>query len=388
MFDKILDRQATKSLKWDRTILKERFGDPDILPLWVADMDFEAAPAIKAAILKEVQINTYGYSLPGQAYYQAIINWYKERFNWSIKKDWILITPGIVTGLGFILDAYLQAGDQVLIQEPVYYPFRMMIENHGLSVANNPLIREQGTYRMDFEDMEAKLKEDKTKMFILCSPHNPIGQVWSQEDLRKIVDLCKQYQVLILADEIHHDLVYGGNHQVLANLCPDYKTGIITATAPSKTFNLAGMQMSHMIIEDKDLRAQLENQLERIHLAPPNPLAIAGVQGAYEGGQAWLEDLLVYLKANIDTIEDFLANHLPKAGFVPPQGTYLAWIDLSAYEKDDQALQERLVKKGRVALNPGIMFGQGGSGHVRLNFACPRTTLIQALESIRKAVAQ
>lgn len=389
MFNKVINRKQSKSLKWDDNVLIERFGDKDVLPLWVADMDFEAAPAIKEAILKEVENGSFGYTVKPNTYYEAIVAWYKKRFDFQLETKWIVDTPGIVTALGYALDAFLKKGDHVLIQEPVYFPFKMMIENHNLVKVNNPLTKDEMGYHIDFEDFEKKVKNPNVKMFVLCSPHNPIGKVWSKEDLIRMADLCLENNVLIFADEIHHDLVYKSvKHHILVNLDKKYHQHVLTATSPSKTFNLAGMQTSHMIIPGDELRKTYENLLERAHLAHPNPLSTAAVEGAYSQCEPWLESALDHFEMNIKVIEKFLKENLPKAKFDKPQGTYLAWIDLSAYEVNDEVLQEKLIKKGKIALNKGTMFGQGGHGYVRLNFACPEATLIKGLEGLKKALEE
>ena len=386
-FDQVIDRKNTKSLKWHDKILNERFGHKDILPMWVADMDFRVCKEITDAIIKEAESSIYGYSIRESSYFEAVIKWYQRRFDWSIEENWIVNTPGIVPAVGFALDAFTQVGDQVLIQEPVYFPFKSMILNHDRKVVHNDLVKQEDDYYIDFDDFEKKIKEEKTKLFILCSPHNPIGKVWSKEDLIKMADLCIKHNVLIFSDEIHHDLVYKReNHYILSDLKDAYKDHVITATAPSKTFNLAGMQSSHVIIAKKNLRDQFERVLERIHLAPPNPLAIAGVEAAYTYGEVWLEELLVYLEENIEIIESFLKEHLPKAKFIKPQATYLAWIDLSAYEDSQESIHQKLIHHGKIALNDGKMFGQGGQGYVRLNFACPKQTLYEGLNRIKTAI--
>jgi cystathionine beta-lyase len=383
-FDQVIDRKNTKSLKWHGEMLKERFGDQDILPMWVADMDFKVCKEITEAIIEEAKTGIYGYSIRKDTYYDAVINWYQKRFDWSIDVNWIMNTSGIVPAVGFALDAYTKEGEQTLIQEPVYFPFKSMVLNHDRTVINNALIKDDAGYHVDFEDFEMKVKDEKTKLFILCSPHNPIGKVWSKEELTKMADLCIENNVLIFSDEIHHDLVFPGEkHCILSDLKDHYKDHVITATAPSKTFNLAGMQSSHMIIPNEKLRVAFQKVLNRIHLTPPNPLAVSAVEAAYSHGEDWLEALLKYLEANVKIIDSFLKEQLPKARFIKPQGTYLAWIDLSAYGEN---IHETLVKKGKIALNNGKMFGSGGNGYVRLNFACPQTTLQEGLNRMKTAL--
>jgi cystathionine beta-lyase len=386
-FDRVIDRRKSKSLKWNREVLINKFGSDQVLPLWVADMDFEVAEPIRQAMLDEVNTNIYGYSVREKTYDQAVIDWYKRRFQCPLEPEWLVYTPGIVPAIGFALDAYLKAGDQVVIQEPVYFPFKEMVLSRQMVVLNNALIEEDQTYRVDFEDFEKKVSHPKTKMFILCSPHNPIGKVWDPETLKRLGDLCVKHDVLIFADEIHHDLVYK-KHHILLTLDPVYKDYVITATAPSKTFNLAGLQTSHIIIPNDHLREKFQKVLQKLRLIHQNPIAMAGVEAAYQEGEAWLEALLLYLQENIQIIDDFIKEKLPLARFNKPDGTYLAWLDLRAYEKNPDKLMAKLVEEGHIALNNGGMFGSAGQGFVRLNFACPKSVLKQALDALYKGIGR
>lgn len=386
-FDQIIERRDTGSSKWDKNVLKEMFGEEDILPFWVADMDFKVAEPITEAIHKRVNHGIFGYSVRQDSYYEAIINWTDRRFGWKIEKDWILYTPGVVPAISYTIQGLLRSGDKVLIQEPVYYPFRKCIENNGCYTVVNELKHDGESYEIDFEDFENKAKDPEVKMFILCSPHNPVSRVWTKEELIRLGDICVANDVLILADEIHNDLIFPGNrHFIFASLKEEFAQNSITCTAPSKTFNLAGIQSSNIIIPNEVIRNKYNEMLERNNIGMQNPLSIAAVEAAYNEGEEWLEELLIYLKGNIDFIIDYLRKNLPKAKMSIPQGTYLGWIDLRSYEKDGRKLEELIIKEGKVALDGGTWFGTSGEGFMRINFACPRSLLKEGMERLCKAV--
>ncbi|NBG87258.1 MalY/PatB family protein [Isachenkonia alkalipeptolytica] len=386
-FDKMIDRKESKSIKWDSKVLGEMFGEEDLLPLWVADMDFEAPKEVVDAMQEEVSHGVFGYSKRGEQYYENILRWYKKRFDWEIKKDWLVFTPGVVSAVNYVLQALVEQGQGVIIQEPVYYPFKKAIKNNGCRVVNNPLKYQQGTYEIDFEDFEKKAKDPSTKLFILCSPHNPVGRVWKKEELRRLGEICLENDVLIFSDEIHHDLVFEkGAHHVLANLDSKFDDHVITATAPSKTFNLAGLMSAHLIIKNDSLKRRYRRILEINHIGKQTPISMAAVEAAYGKGEPWLEALLDYLRGNLDLIDSMVKDHLPRAKFTPPEATYLAWLDLREYGFSGKELEERITKEAKVALDGGTWFGSGGDGFIRINFACPRKTLQKALDRIVNAL--
>lgn len=387
-FDEIIDRTQTESYKWNSDALKEMFGEDGILPFWVADMDFKVAEPIIEALRKRVEHGIYGYSVRPDSYYQAIINWTKRRFGWEIEKEWIEYTPGIVPAVNYLVQALLRPGDKVLIQEPVYYPFKKSVENNGCHVIVNELKYNGDFYEIDFQDFEEKVKDTKVKMFILCSPHNPVSRVWTEEELRKMGDICLANDVMVISDEIHNDLVYSGNkHIMFGSLSEELADISITCTAPSKTFNLAGMQASNVIISNKEVMTKYREQLERNNIGMQNPLSIVAAEAAYNEGEEWLEQLLRYLEGNIDFIKKYLAENLPKARLIKPQATYLGWIDLREYESDGKKLEELVIKEGKVAFDGGTWFGQGGDGFLRINYACPRALLEEGLKRLSKAVS-
>ncbi|HSH36201.1 MalY/PatB family protein [Schnuerera sp.] len=386
-FDQIINRENTNSTKWDPDTLKEMFGTSDILPFWVADMDFKVADPIVDAVVKRAEHGIYGYATRTDSYFDAIINWTRNRFKWDIEKEWIEYTPGVVPAINFILQAFTKPGDKVLIQEPVYYPFKRSINNNNLKVVNSPLKYDGEKYEIDFVDLEEKIKDQDIKIFILCNPHNPVGKVWDKEDLIKIGNLCLENDVLVVSDEIHNDLVYSGNtHTMFASISEKFAMNSITCTAPSKTFNLAGMQASNIIIPNPKLMEEYRQVLEKHNISGQNPLSIVALEAAYNYGEEWLEELLIYLEGNIEFIFNYLIEHLPKAKFIKPEGTYLAWVDLREYEMNGERLEKTIIEKGKVAFDGGTWFGENGEGFIRINFACPRSLLEEGLSRLVNAV--
>lgn len=385
-FDQVIDRTGTDSMKWDPSTLKEMFGVEDVLPFWVADMDFKVANPIIEAIKERVDHGIYGYSGRPDSYYESIINWTKRRFGWDIKKEWIEYTPGVVPALNYLIQALCVPGDKIVIQEPVYYPFKNSILNNGCHVVDNSLVENGDHYDIDFVDLEVKLKDPKVKMFIFCSPHNPVSRVWTEEELKKVGNLCLENDVILVSDEIHNDLVYSGfKHTMIARLEEKFAMNSITLTAPSKTFNLAGMQASNVIIPNPEIREKFQRVLEKNSISLANPFSIVALEAAYNKGEEWLEQLLEYLEGNIKLINEYITEHLPKAKVIETQATYLAWIDLRAYETDGKKL-EKAVAEEKVALDGGSWFGEDGGGFMRLNFACPRDLLQEGLKRLCTAV--
>ncbi|MEW8974514.1 MAG: MalY/PatB family protein [Tissierellaceae bacterium] len=388
-FDKVIDRTGTNSSKWDPDTLETMFGEREAIPFWVADMDFKAADPIVDAVVKRAEHGIYGYSKRTDSYFQAIIDWTKRRFDWEIKREWIEFTPGVVPAVNYLIQGFTIPGDKVLIQQPVYYPFKNAIENNGRHMINNQLKFNGEYYEIDFEDFEEKVKDPKVKMYILCSPHNPVSRLWTREELMRLGQLCLENDVLVVADEIHNDLVYSGyKHIMFASLSEEFAMNSITCTAPSKTFNLAGMQASNIIIPNPELMDKYRRILEKNHIGGQNPLSIVALETAYNEGEEWLEQLLEYLEGNIEFIQKYLEEHLPKAKLIKPEATYLGWIDLRAYEEDGEKLERILAQEGKIALDGGTWFGEGGSGFMRLNYACPRTLLEEGLKRICDAISK
>lgn len=383
-FHEVIDRRNTDCMKWDR--LKELFGREDLLPLWVADMDFSVAPAILKAVEERATHPIYGYNFSTDKYYESVINWMKNRHNWDINKDWIVFTSGVVPALSYCVKAYTEPGDNVIIQSPVYRPFYTTIENNGRNIITNPLIYKDGRYYMDYEDLERKI-DSRTKLLVLCSPHNPVGRVWSKEELARLGEICLRNDIIIISDEIHFDIVYKGyNHTVMANVSPEIRENCIVCTAPSKTFNIAGLQVSNIIIPNEDLRERYSIELEKDHITKPNVFGEGALVAAYEESEDWLDSLLEYLEENRDFFMNFVEKKLPQLKVIKAEGTYLLWVDCSGLGMDSEGLWDFFVNKCKLALNPGKMFGKEGELFQRFNIGCPRSILEEALNRIEREI--
>ena len=384
-FDKIISRHATGSVKWDA--LNKVFGSEDVLPLWVADMDFPSPEAVINAVNERASHPLYGYNTQESSLYQSIIEWVKRRHGWEIEKDWILLAPGVVPSIIFSILALSQPGDGIIIQPPVYPPFLASIKDNGREVVENPLIAVEGHYEMNFVDLEEKLSDPNNKFLLLCSPHNPVGRVWTVDELRKVYELCQKYTVDVLSDEIHNDLVFEGHtHTVFASLGTPVCKQSVTFMAASKTFNIAGLNFSYIIVPCKRRRALIAGCINNLHMNRNNLFGVIATETAYQKGDAWLDALLVYLEKNADTLVEFIEKRLPKIKVNKPEGTYLAWLDFRAYFTDDNELQKFLVHIAKVGLNPGKNFGSQGEGFARINLATQRSVLLEALERIEKAL--
>ena len=383
-FDQLIDRSGTQSLKWGSLLAKAE-SDFAPLSLSVADMDFPCAQPIIDALHRRVERQIFGYSDYNAPEVRAVVqHWYAQRFDWQINAEHIVFSPGVVPAIAFLIHALTAPGDGVIIQRPVYYPFTASIENSGRRVVNNPLHYEHGAYTMDYADLEQKLADPANKGLLLCSPHNPVGRVWAADELRQVVELTQKYDKWIICDEIHSDLVRRGvQHQPLLKLCPDYAERIIVCTAPSKTFNLAGMQMSNIIIPNEQYRRKWHAiTYNEFGIAMAGPMGIAAMMAAYTEGAGWLEQVLDYVDGNVEFTRQFLEQRLPKAHLVEPEGTYLLWIDLRAYCKDASELERKMLKEAGVVLDEGYIFGEEGVGFERINAACPRSVLQDCLERV------
>lgn len=386
-FDKIIERKETNSLKYD--FAAERGMPEDVLPLWVADMDFQTPQVVIDALIKASQHGIFGYSEVKSPYFQVIHDWYQKCFQWETEESWLIKTPGVVYAVCTAIRALTKPGDSVLIQRPVYYPFSNSILDNERILINNPLTYQNGRYTIDFDDFEAKIKDNKVKLFILCNPHNPVGRVWSQEELIHMGEICLKYQVIVVSDEIHADFIYSGyHHTVFANLKPEFAENTITCTAPSKTFNLAGLQVSNIFISNQKLRRAFRKELYNSGYCQLNTLGLVACQTAYEKGFPWLESLRSYLTDNLAYIRNFLEEELPQISLVEPEGTYLLWLDFHALGLTDSQLDELIVKQAKLWLDKGTMFGPEGEGFQRINIACPRDTLKKALYQLKQAINQ
>ena len=384
-FNKIINRNNTKSLKYD--FAKERNMPEDLLPLWVADMDFQTSPEIIEALNKAVSHGIYGYSEGKEEYFDAVYNWYNDNFNWQVKKEWLIKTPGVVFAIVLAINALTNEGDSVLIQNPVYYPFTEVIIDNNRKLVNNSLVRNGKKYEIDFEDFEKKIIENNVKLFILCSPHNPVGRVWKKWELEKIGDICLKHNVKIVSDEIHSDFVYPENkHIVFSSLDEKYQNITITCTAPTKTFNLAGLQISNIFIPNLEIRKKVLKQLDRVGYSQVNLMGLVACEAAYKYGRQWLNELKEYLLDNLNFLRDYLETNIPRIKLIEPEGTYLIWLDCSALGFEDKELEKFIVEKAKLWLDSGYIFGKEGEGFQRINIACPRETLKKALEQLKEAV--
>lgn len=384
-FDHVINRLNTNSVKWDA--LEERFGTKDVLPLWVADMDFRAPDAVIQALHHVAEHGVFGYTVRPESFYQSLIDWFERKHKWKIEKDWMLVSPGVVPALSLLVQAFTDPGDKIVIQSPVYHPFFYVVNQNERELVDNPLVLENNKYEIDFEDLEEKLSDERCKLFIFCSPHNPVGRVWTEEELRKVGELCRKHNVLILSDEIHCDLIFRGHtHIPFASLSDEFADISITCVAPSKTFNLAGLQSSAVIIPNVKLRKQYQDALRIEDGDMLNPFAIAAFEAAYTEGEQWLDELMDYLEKNVHYLTTFFENEIPEATVIQPEGTYLMWVDLRNLGLTAKELEDLLVSKGKVALNQGYIFGKTGEGFVRINIACPQSTLKEGLERIKKAI--
>ena len=382
-FDHIYPRVDTDSVKWDS--IKTTYGKDDLVPLWVADMDFMAPAPVIDALSDYTKRGLFGYSLVPDALYQAIFDWEKTHYGYSLEKEDILFSPGVVPSIGVAIQAYTQPGDSILIHDPVYHPFANMVKANERNLVTSPLGIEDGHFIMDLTDMKAKIKNNQVKMLILCNPHNPGGRVWTKAELIACGLLCQQYGVLVVSDEIHQDLVFAPyQHHSFHTLAPDFADFSIILTAATKTFNLAAVKLSMVYIKNKELRAAFQKVQSTTEQNTINTFGYVATQAAYEKGEPWRQDLLTYLAENSRYTEAFFKEHLPQVKVMAPEGTYLMWLDFRAYDLSPKALEDKLVQEAGVVLNNGAIFGNGGRGFMRLNLACPRETLAEGLERIRK----
>jgi cystathionine beta-lyase len=385
-FDSVIDRRQTGSLKWD--CLDEFYGEKDLLPMWVADMDFESPRPVVEALVRRAQHGIYGYCRCMPAYFEATMEWIKRRHGWDINREWILFCPGLVPAVSMLVRTFARPGDKVIIQLPAYYPFMRAVENNGLHVLNSPLRLEDGKYRMDFVDLGQKAKDKRARILILCSPHNPVGRVWTTEELIRLGEICIEHGLLVIADEVHSDLILNGcKHTPFGSLSVDFLNQSITLSAPSKTFNLAGLHTSNVIIADLQKRREFEIQLLSNGISGPSAFGAVALEAAYRYGEEWLDQLLDYLAGNLQFLKEFIRERIPDVKVIEPEATYLVWLDFRELGLDKNALEKLMQKQAKVALDEGYIFGEAeGAGFERINIACPRTTLQEGLERIERAV--
>lgn len=382
-FNTVTDRHNTNSIKTDLAVAR---GKPaDVLSLWVADMDFPTAPAILEALHKRVDHGIFGYSVPDEKFYEAVKNWQKTEHNFEVERRHIVTTPGVVFAIACAIKAFTKEGESVIIQTPVYYPFKNMILANNRNLVTSSLFEKDGKWYIDFEDFEKKITENNVKLFILCSPHNPVGRVWTREELTKLSEICLRHNVIVFADEIHNDFVFEPNkHTVFSTISKETALNSIVSTSASKTFNLAGLQFSVNFIQNSELKRKFHDERDKTGYDEPSLMGFVATQAAYEHGKEWLSALKQHLNENLDYLRNFLKEKLPKVRLIEPEGTYLIWLDFSAYGFTDTELDSIIVNKAKLWLDRGTMFGIEGENYQRINIATPRPVLQDALERLEK----
>lgn len=383
-FDRIIERRGTDCIKYDG--VQQEMGCADVLPMWVADMDFETASAIKEAVLECGNRGVYGYTFRSEDGKEAFCEWVERRHGWKVETTWLSFSPGVVTALALSVRAFTELGDKILILTPVYPPFFSVVKDNGRDLVSSPLYKENGHYMIDWENLENGLK-DGVKMMILCNSHNPVGREWTKAELKKVGDLCCKYGVLILSDEIHADLTLPGyRHTVMASISPEIAERTLTAMAPSKTFNIAGMMNSVVVASNPQLLERYNKELLALHLDSGNIFGHVALKAAYRYGDSWLDEMLQYINGNIDLVEAYLCSELPEVQMCRPEGSFLLWLDFNKTGLTHEECGRRLLYDGKIALNDGLTFGEEGRGFRRMNIGCPRSVVQQGLERIRQAI--
>lgn len=380
-FDEMVSRRGTNSVKWDS------MKDGEVLPMWVADMDFRVAPCISDALRQRVGHDIFGYVRVPDAYYEAAIAWFARRHGWTFRREWMIYTSGVVPALSAIIKALTEPGDRVLLQTPVYNCFFSSVRNNGCEVVSNPLIYENHTYRMDYDDLERKAVDPRTKLLVLCNPHNPAGRVWTREELRRVGEICARHNVRVVSDEIHCELVMPGYAYVpFASVSGEFEASCVTCVSPSKSFNIAGLQIANIVVADGEIRQKIDKAINVNEVCDVNPFGVEAAIAAYTGGEEWLTQLCDYLKGNYDYMRDYCREHLPDFPLTKLEGTYLVWMDCRHLQIHSKDLEERLVREAKLWLNAGTMYGAEGEGFMRWNIACPRSVVREGLERFRRFV--
>ena len=384
-FDKIIDRRNTRCLKYDFAV--ERNMPADVLPLWVADMDFETSSYIEDAIIERAKHAIYGYSEVKTPYFDILKKWMQKHHDWDIQRKWLVKTPGVVFALAMAVKAYTEPGDAVLIQQPVYYPFSEVIKDNGRNVVSNTLyLGEDNRYHIDFEDFEQKIVDNKIKLFLLCNPHNPVGRVWTKEELTRLGDICVKHHVTVVSDEIHEDFVFKGKHQVFANIKKEYEEITVTCTAPSKTFNIASLMISNILIPNPELKRKFKHQMDAAGISQLNVLGLVACEAAYDHGEEWYQAMKAYVKENIEFVKQYVEEQLPGVNMVEHEGTYLVWLDFRETGLSVEELDDKIINQAKLWLDSGKIFGSCGEGFQRINVACPQKVLEEAMDRIKNVV--
>lgn len=386
-FDKIIDRKNDYSSKWND--IQKMFGRDDLLPMWVGDMDFESPQPVIDALVERAKKGVYGYTSTPPSYFESVAQWMKKRHNWNVETDWMVYTPGVVTALSFIINAFTNPGDKVIVQQPVYYPFFRVIEENGRRLVNNPLVYKDGKYTIDFNDLEEKAKDRRIKLMFLCNPHNPVGRVWTKEELTMLGKICIENNILVVSDEIHQDIVYpGSTHVPFASISEEFALSSITCTSPSKTFNLAGLQTATIIIPNTVYYDIYKNFLKRLELMNNHIFGMVAQEAAYSCGEEWLNQLLEYLAGNLKLLIDEIEREIPQLKAIRPEGTFFVWLDCTSLGLDPHQLSDFMTNKAKLALESGYWFGTGGEGFERINIACPRVYIAEAVKRLKTAIRE
>ena len=380
-FDEDICRYKTNSLKYD--FKSDRNKPEDVLPMWVADMDFKCCDKILDDMHNKINHGIFGYSKNDKEYYEAIYNWYRKKFGVELMQEWLITTPGVVFALATAVKTLTEENDYILINNPVYYPFTEVVEDNKRKIISSDLVLNNNHYEIDFDDLENKIKQYKIKLYLLCSPHNPVGRVWNNDELNKIIEICKRNNVFIVCDEIHSDFVWKGIHNCIIKY-ENYQNNIILCTAPTKTFNLAGLQVSNIFIPNKEVREKFQLELWNTGYSLINIMGLVACRSAYENGQEWLDELKKYLLDNINYVDTFLKEKLPKIKLIYPEGTYLLWLDFNELNLSDETIEELIINEAKLWLDNGKMFGISGKGFQRMNIALPRKKLKIALENLER----
>ncbi|MBO5144804.1 MAG: pyridoxal phosphate-dependent aminotransferase [Lachnospiraceae bacterium] len=381
-FDEVTDRRGSNCLKYD--FAKQRGLPEDVLPFWVADMDFKTSSYVEDALVKRAQEAIFGYSEVGKEYFEIVADWMKKHHAWLPGESWLIKTPGVVFALAMAVKAYTKEGDKVMIQQPVYYPFSEVITDNGRTIVSNDLyLGDDNRYHIDFEDFEKKIQDNQIKLFFLCSPHNPVGRVWTKEELIRLGDICLKYGVIVVSDEIHHDFIFRGEHHVFASLKKEYEDISIICTSPSKTFNLASMLISNIFIPNRALKSKFKKQVDAAGISQLSVLGLIAAETAYKDGEEWYQALITYIKGNIGFVKEYVNKNLKKVKMTDTEGTYLVWLDFRDTGIDPEELDRRMIYDARLWLDSGKIFGKIGNGFQRINVACPRSVLKEALDRIK-----
>lgn len=381
-FDEIVNRRGTNSVKWDEA------KEEGVIPMWVADMDFKAAPCILDALKKRVDHGVFGYTMVPDSYYESIISWFERRHQWHIERDWIIYTSGVVPAISAIIKALTEPGDKVLVQTPVYNCFFSSIRNNGCTIAENALVRKGNSYEIDFDDFERQAADEKTKVFLLCNPHNPAGRVWTPEELSRMNDICLRHSVKVIADEIHCELVMPGHvftpFAAVSKACQD---NCITTNSPTKSFNIAGLQIANIITNNAEDRQKIDHAININEVCDVNPFGVIALQAAYNEGEDWIDQLNVYLWENYQALKTFFKDNLPQLEVIDLEGTYLVWVNVRATGMTGNELTDKLLKEGKVFVNRGTMYGETtGEDYIRINIAMPRSLMLEGLKRMKSVI--